>query len=91
VRLPGVERGYPDDEAEKTWSFDSLSAAIQRGRPPTGYRMCRREPLPDMSLEETDELVSAVGGWRVDERYVLPLSAFDEAGGRKPSRDDGTE
>jgi hypothetical protein len=86
-----VERGYPDDEAEKTWSFDSLSAAILRGRPPTGYRMCRREPLPGMSLAETDELVSAVGGWRVDERYVLPLSAFDEAGGRKPTPDGGLD
>ena len=53
--------------------------------------MCRREPLPGMTLDETDELVSAVGGWRVDERYVLPLSAFDEAGGGKPTRDDGLD
>jgi hypothetical protein len=44
-----------------------------------------------MSLEETDELVRAVGGWRVDERYVLPLSAFDGAGGRKPTRDGGLD
>jgi hypothetical protein len=81
----GAENG--DGEAAKP-SFDLLPVSLLRA--PAGFRVRSRVPLPGKTLQETDELVRAAGGWResldrhrsaerVDayDWYVLPQSAFD--------------
>jgi hypothetical protein len=87
-----------EEMAEKP-PFDLLPVSALQRQAPRGYRVCRREPLPGKTLQETDELVRSAGGWRegespsrisirrvpADDWYVLPESAFAE-GQRPPSR-----
>jgi len=76
----------PEEDVEKARGINDLSPSIAHRRAPGGYRLCAREPLPGRTLEETDEHVRVLGGWRLSERnrsseggqfYVLPFSAFD--------------
>jgi hypothetical protein len=72
-------------------SFDVLPVSLLQRRAPPGFRVRSRVPLPGKTIQETDELVRAAGGWRESESraeisirrvaaqdwYVLPESAFD--------------
>lgn len=72
-------------------SFDLLPASLLQRQAPAGFRVRTRVPLPGKTIQETDELVRAAGGWREGESrteisirrvraedwYVLPESAFD--------------
>ena len=72
-------------------SFDSLPVSLLQRQAPGGFCVRARVPLPGKTIEETDELVRAAGGWREGESrkeisirhvpaydwYVLPESAFD--------------
>jgi hypothetical protein len=71
--------------------FDSLPSSLLAKQAPPGFRIRSRVPLPGKTLQETDELVRAAGGWREGIRssersrrrveaydwYVLPESAID--------------
>lgn len=69
--------------------FDALPSSLLAKQAPPGFRVRSRVPLPGKTLQQTDELVRAAGGWREGpsrERsaqrvqaydwYVLPESAF---------------
>ena len=68
--------------------FDSLPSSLLSKRAPPGFCVRSRVPLPGKTLQETDELVRAAGGWREGPQdrsrqhveaydwYVLPDSAF---------------
>jgi hypothetical protein len=73
-------------------SFDSLPSSLLAKQAPPGFCVRTRVPLPGKTLQETDELVIAAGGWREGpgvrgepsiqhvaayDWYVLPVSAFD--------------
>jgi hypothetical protein len=78
----------PGDAAKP--AFDLLPVSMLQRRAPGGFRVCARVPLPGKTIQETDELVRAAGGWRESESrtevsirrvaaqdwYVLPESAF---------------
>ena len=80
--------GRRGEQAGEGRGFNPRSASTAHRRAPGGYRLCPREPLAGMTLEETDDYVRANGGWRLDEGrsssgardkfYVLPLSAFHQ-------------
>jgi uncharacterized protein len=85
-----MHRNHWQADAALAPSFDSLPASVLARRAPPGFRIRSRAPLPGKSLQETDELVRAAGGWREAEPrtrgirrveafawYVLPESAFD--------------
>jgi hypothetical protein len=85
-----MRRNHWQTDVAPAPSFDSLPASVLASRAPPGFRVRSRAPLPGKSLQETDELVRAAGGWREAERrergirrveanawYVLPESAFD--------------
>jgi hypothetical protein len=83
-----AENGH--GEATKP-SFDLLPVSMLHRQAPGGFRVCARVPLPGKTIQETDDLVRAAGGWRESESgteisirrmpandwYVLPESAFD--------------
>jgi hypothetical protein len=73
-----------------TADFDALPSSLLAKRAPPGFRIRSRMPLPGKTLQETDELVRAAGGWREGPEtdrsarrvmaydwYVLPESAFE--------------
>jgi uncharacterized protein len=85
-----MPRNHWQADAALAPSFDALPASLLTKRAPPGFRVRSRAALPGKSLQETDELVRAAGGWheaeertrgvrRVDAYawYVLPESAFD--------------